>query len=158
MLFVTSHGYEDSSLAVEFEALGLNDIYAEDIRASLAAAAIRYRIIIISACYSGGFIEPLKSPDSIVITASARDRSSFGCGAEQDWTYFGEAYFAEALMHTTNFVTAFEEAAVAIKAREQRESKPASEPQIWVGENIAHHLRNWRPPAATAAPQFNESR
>ena len=158
VLFVTSHGYEDSSLAVEFEALGLNDIYAEDIRASLAAAAIRYRIIIISACYSGGFIEPLKSPDSIVITASARDRSSFGCGAEQDWTYFGEAYFAEAMMHTTSFVTAFEEAAVAIKAREQRESKPASEPQIWVGENIAHHLRNWRPPAATAAPQFNESR
>ena len=156
VLFVTSHGYEDSSLAVDFEDLGLNDIYAADIRASFDAAGIRYRVIIISACYSGGFIDQLQSPDSIVITASARDRASFGCGAEEDWTYFGQAYFAQALMRTTNFVTAFEAAAVTIAAREERESKPASQPQIWVGENIARHLRGWRPPATLA--QFNESR
>ena len=156
VLFVTSHGYENSSLAVDFEDLGLNDIYAEDIRASFDAAGIRYRVIIISACYSGGFIDQLKSPNSIVITASARDRSSFGCGAEQDWTYFGQAYFAQALMHTTNFVTAFEEAAATIKTREERESKLPSQPQIWVGENIAHHLRHWQPPAAYS--QLKESR
>ena len=145
VLFLTSHGYEDSSLAVEFGPLGLNDIYAEDIRASFDQAGIRYRVIIISACYSGGFIDGLKSPDSIVITASARDRSSFGCGAENDWTYFGQAYFAQAMMHTTSFVTAFEQAAATIQARERRESKEASMPQIWVGEHIARHLRDWQP-------------
>lgn len=157
VLFLTSHGYEDSSLAVEFGALGLNDIYAEDIRASFDQAGIRYRVIIISACYSGGFVDQLKSPDSIVITASARDRSSFGCSAERDWTYFGEAYFAEALKHTTSFVTAFDEAAAAIAAREKREHKDPSEPQIWVGDNIARHLRDWQPPPAPA-PQPSESR
>jgi hypothetical protein len=157
VLFLTSHGFEDSSLAVEFGALGLNDIYAEDIRSSFDQAGIRYRVIIISACYSGGFIDGLKSPDSIVITASARDRSSFGCGAERDWTYFGQAYFAEAMMHTTSFVQAFDEAAAAIRARERRELKEPSEPQIWVGENIARHLRDWQPPLATA-PQLKESR
>jgi len=157
VLFLTSHGYEDSSLAVEFGPLGLNDIYPEDIRASFDQAGIRYRVIIISACYSGGFIDGLKSPDSIVITASARDRASFGCGAERDWTYFGQAYFAEAMNHTTSFVTAFEQAAIAIAARERDERKEASEPQIWVGENIARHLRNWQPPTA-AAPQPSESR
>ena len=78
VLFLTSHGYEDSSLAVEFGPLGLNDIYAEDIRSSFDQAGIRYRVIIISACYSGGFIDGLKSPDSIVITASARDRATSG--------------------------------------------------------------------------------
>ncbi len=150
VLFVTSHGYENSGLAVEFGALGLNDIYAEDIRASFDQAGIRYRVIIISACYSGSFIDALQSPDSIVITASARDRSSFGCSAERDWTYFGQAYFAEAMMHTTSFVTAFEQAAAAIAARERRENKEASQPQIWVGENIARHLRNWQPPTAAA--------
>jgi hypothetical protein len=150
VLFVTSHGYENSGLAVEFGALGLNDIYAEDIRASFDQAGIRYRVIIISACYSGGFVDALQSPDSIVITASARDRSSFGCSAERDWTYFGQAYFAEAMMHTTSFVTAFEQAAATIAARERREHKEASQPQIWVGENIARHLRDWQPPAAAA--------
>ncbi len=156
VLFLTSHGNEDSSLAVEFDALGLNDIYAEDIRSSFDQAGIRYRVIIISACYSGGFIDGLKSPDSIVITASARDRSSFGCGAERDWTYFGEAYFGQAMMHTTSFVKAFAEAAAAIQVRERHEMKEASEPQIWVGENIARHLRDWQPPASV--PQLKESR
>jgi Peptidase C13 family len=156
VLFVTSHGYEDASLAVDFENLGLNDIHAQDIRSSFDAAGIRYRVIIISACYSGGFIDALQSPDSIVITASARDRSSFGCGAEEDWTYFGQAYFAQALQHTTNFIAAFEEAAATIKTREARELKPHSQPQIWVGENIARHLRDWQPPAARA--QLKESR
>lgn len=157
VLFLTSHGYEDSSLAVEFGPLGLNDIYAEDIRSSFDQAGIRYRVIIISACYSGGFIEGLKSPDSIVITASARDRASFGCSAERDWTYFGEAYFNDALNHTTDFVAAFDEAAAAIATRERREMKEASSPQIWVGDNIARHLRTWQPPPA-AAPQLRESR
>ncbi|MBK8961361.1 MAG: hypothetical protein IPM80_23760 [Proteobacteria bacterium] len=157
VLFLTSHGYEDSSLAVEFGPLGLNDLYAEDIRASFDQAGIRYRVIIISACYSGGFIEGLKSPDSIVITASARDRSSFGCGAERDWTYFGQAYFADALMHTTNFVTAFEQAAAAIAAREKRELKEPSRPQMWVGDNIARHLQDWQPSVAPP-PQPSESR
>ncbi len=157
VLFVTSHGYEDSSLAVDFGPLGLNAIDANDIRASFDQAGIRYRVVIISACYSGGFIDGLKSPDSIVITASARDRSSFGCAEERDWTYFGQAFFAEAMMHTTSFVSAFDEAAAAIKARERREMKKASEPQIWVGEHIARHLRDWQPPTA-AASQLSESR
>lgn len=157
VLFLTSHGYEDSSLAVEFGALGLNNIYAEDIRASLDAAGIRYRVIIVSACYSGGFIDGLKSADSIVITAAARDRSSFGCSSERDWTYFGEAYFAEALLHTTDFVAAFKEAATTIERRERRELKEASNPQISVGENIGRHLRDWRP-ATSAAAQPKESR
>ena len=157
VLFLTSHGYEDSSLAVEFGPLGLNDIYAEDIRSSFDQAGIRYRVIIISACYSGGFIEGLKSPDSIVITASARDRASFGCSAERDWTYFGQAYFADALARTTDFVAAFDEAAAAIAAREKREMKEPSKPQIWVGDNIARHLRDWQPSVAWA-PQLRESR
>ena len=150
VLFVTSHGYEDSSLAVDFETLGLNDIHAEDIRASFDAAGIRYRIIIISACYSGGFIDRLKSPDNIVITASARDRASFGCGAQEDWTYFGQAYFADALRQTTNFVTAFDAAARAIKTREAREGKEPSQPQIWIGERIAAHLHYARPATSAA--------
>ena len=157
VLFVTSHGYQGSSLAVEFGPLGLNDMDADDIRASFAQAGIRYRVIIVSACFSGGFIDGLTSPDSIVITASARDRSSFGCAEEREWTYFGQAFFAEAMMHTTSFVTAFDEAAAAIRARERRELKKPSEPQIWVGENIARHLRDWQPPSA-APSQLSESR
>ncbi|MBX9609852.1 MAG: C13 family peptidase [Gammaproteobacteria bacterium] len=145
VLFITSHGYEDASVAVEFGALAPNDLYPEDIREGLARAGIRYSVVIVSACYSGGFVDALASPDTIVMSASARDRSSFGCDAERDWTYFGEAYFAEAMQETTDFVAAFELAAARIAAREAAEGKPASRPQIRVGENLARHLAGWQP-------------
>ena len=148
-LFVTSHGNEDGSVAVEFADLGLSDIYASDIRGALDAARIRWRVVVVSACYSGGFIDELKTPDTLVITAAARDRASFGCGHENDWTYFGRAYFEQALVDTRDFVEAFEVARTIIAKRERDEGKEPSKPQIWAGEAIAQHLRTWQPLAET---------
>ena len=145
VLFVTSHGNEDASVAVEFDPLAPNDIYAGDIRSALDAAGIQWRIIVVSACFSGGFIDELQSPSTLVITAAAQDRSSFGCSHENEWTYFGRAYFADALIETRNFIDAFERARAAVTEREDDEGKDPSEPQIWVGERIAEHLRVSRP-------------
>ena len=156
MLFVTSHGYEDASIAVEFDALGLNDIYADQIRDMLDQAGIRWRIVIVSACYSGSFIETLRSPDTLIMTAAAPDRSSFGCSHENTWTYFGRALFAEALAETRDLIAAFELARTRIAAREKSEGKKASRPQIEVGANIAEQLRRWQPPAVSN--QLEESR
>ncbi|MEE2982354.1 MAG: C13 family peptidase [Pseudomonadota bacterium] len=144
-LFVTSHGNEDGSVAVGFGDLGLNDIYASDIRGALDAAGIRWRVVVVSACYSGAFIDELKTSDTLVITAAARDRASFGCSHENDWTYFGRAYFEQALVETRDFVEAFEVARTIISKRERDEGKEASKPQIWTGEAIAKHLQAWQP-------------
>ncbi len=144
-LFVTSHGNEDTSVAVDFEDLGLNDIYAGDIRAALDTAGIRWRVVVVSACYSGGFIDELKTSDTLVITAAARDRASFGCSHENNWTYFGRAYFEQALLQTRDFVEAFEVARAIISKRERDEGKQASKPQIWAGDAIAQHLKDWQP-------------
>ena len=144
-LFVTSHGNEDGSVAVGFGDLGLNDIYASDIRGALDAAGIRWRVVVVSACYSGAFIDELKTSDTLVITAAARDRASFGCSHENDWTYFGQAYFEQALVETRDFVEAFEVARTIISKRERDEGKEASKPQIWTGDAIAKHLQAWQP-------------
>src|SRR5947208_7961314 len=45
----------------------------------LNATHVRYRAVIISACYSGVFIPPLANPNSLVITAADADHASFGC-------------------------------------------------------------------------------
>ena len=145
VLFVTSHGHEDGSIAVEFDPFSPNDIYASDIRSALDAAGIHWRIIVVSACYSGSFIDELQSPSTLVITAAALDRSSFGCSHENEWTYFGRAYFAEALVETRKFIDAFERARAAVTQREDDEGRDSSDPQIWVGEQIAEHLRISRP-------------
>ena len=59
-LYLTSHGSEDHRFALEFWPLRLRDLDPPTLRQMLDAAGIRWRIIVVSACYSGGFIEPLK--------------------------------------------------------------------------------------------------
>jgi hypothetical protein len=86
-------------------------------------------------------VEPLKDDNTVVITASAADRNSFGCSNEAEWTYFGKAYFDEALRGTYSFTQAFEQAKPVIAARERRDGYDPSNPQMVVGDAIAARLR-----------------
>ncbi len=142
-VFLTSHGSQGGTLAAEFEAIGPNDLAAHEIRRALDDARILWRVVVISACYSGSFIERLRSPNTLVITAAAADRASFGCRHENEWTYFGQAFFAEALLQTRDLVAAFVLAKAVIEAREGDEDKVASLPQMALGEHIAAHLQRW---------------
>ena len=108
----------------------------------LQDAGVKWRVIVVSACYSGGFIEPLRDDNTIVITASSAERSSFGCEAGRDFTYFGEAYFRDALARTKSFTRAFELARSIISEREAKEKLEPSLPQMWVGRAIAERLKN----------------
>ena len=67
----------------------------------LEASGARYRIVIILACYSGVFSPVLASPSTLVITGAAADRSSFGCEDGATWTYFGDAFYNQALRRNT---------------------------------------------------------
>ena len=72
-----------------------NDLRAAELRSILDAAGIGWRVIVISACYSGSFVDELRSDRTLVITASRADRNSFGCSNEADMTYFGRALIDE---------------------------------------------------------------
>ena len=142
-LYLTSHGSRDHRLAVEFGPLQLDDLTPAALKDMLDAAGIKWRVIVISACYSGGFIDTLRSDDTLVITAAARDRTSFGCSDEETFTYFGKAYFDEALRHTDSFIDAFYLARKSVTAKEKAEGFQPSDPQISVGRNIETKLRNF---------------
>ena len=130
---ISSHGTEDGALAVENAELPLDDLTTEDLADALRESGIKWRVIIISACYAGAFLEPLRNPQSIIITAAAADRSSFGCSDDSDLTYFGEAFYRDALPTARSLREAFEQAAAAIAARERRERFNASNPQAYFG-------------------------
>jgi Peptidase C13 family len=138
-LFLTSHGSPDH-LAIRYDRFELDGLSAETLRHLLDEARIKWRVIAISACYSGSFIEKLKSPNTLIMTASRHDRTSFGCGNENDFTYFGEAYFSQALQKTSSFIDAFDLAKSAIAERESKEKLTPSEPQIFIGEAIRPKL------------------
>lgn len=139
-LLLTSHGSKDHKLSIDFEPLGMNDIEPVEIKDILDKSGIKWRVIVISACYSGGFIEPLMDENTLIMTASDKDRNSFGCGHDGDFTYFGEALFGKHLKFERHFSTAFYGARKDIEAREAEESLEVSMPQIRIGRNIEKQL------------------
>jgi hypothetical protein len=139
-LFLTSHGSHDHRFSLSFWPLGLYDLTPSDLRALLDDAGIQNRVIVISACYSGGFVDALKDPHTLVITAAAGDRTSFGCSNEADFTWFGRAYFDEALRKTRSFTEAFALAAPVVAERERHEGFDPSNPQMVEGREIAAPL------------------
>ena len=139
-LYFTSHGSKDHRISMSYWPLRLNDIKADKLREILAGSRIGWKTVVISSCYSGGFIDTLKDEDSLIMTAAAANKTSFGCSNENAWTYFGEAYFKEALSHTPSLEAAFREAEQSIARREAKEKLTPSQPQIWIGGKMAGFL------------------
>jgi hypothetical protein len=135
-LMLTSHGSDEPSLSISNGSWPLEQLDGKTLRAALDDAGIRWRVIVISACHSGAFIEPLSDPGTIVLTASAKDRTSFGCGDENDVTYFGAALMRDALPQAESLASAFDHAKQLVAEREQQQKLPESKPQAYYGSAI----------------------
>lgn len=131
-LALSSHGDQDV-LELSDPPVELDNLDAKWLRQALDTSGIRWRVIVVSACYSGSFIDELQSPTTVVITASRADRASFGCTNDADLTYFGRAFFAESLRENNSFSSAFRDAQQRINERESKMGFEPSEPQMVVG-------------------------
>jgi hypothetical protein len=131
---LTSHGSPEGLAIV---AGNVNEtLTPPDLRSMLDASGAKYRVVIISACYSGVFVPALADPRTLVITAAAADRSSFGCEDRAKWTYFGDAFFNRALRMVPDLDAAFEVARRLVTAREQKEGFEPSNPQMAGGADV----------------------
>ena len=144
LLYVTSHGGEDHTLLVDMDPLPLDQIGAPDLAGILARHPFKWKVVVVNACYSGGFVPPLRGPGTLVLTAARTDRSSFGCGSDSDITYFGKAWLVDALNRTPDFIAAFKQAGGEISQWERQDKLTASEPQIDIGSGITDQLALWR--------------
>ena len=144
LLYFTTHGSEDHTLLVDMDPLPLDQIGAGDLPGILAEHPFKYKVAVVNACYSGGFIPPLKNADTMIITAARADRSSFGCGEQSELTWFGHAFLVDALNKTDDFRQAFKLARTQVAAWEKRDNYEPSEPQISEGDGIAAQLAKWR--------------
>lgn len=140
LLFLTSHGTEEGKLAVRQPGWPLRDLTPAALDAALRAAGIKWRIIIISACYSGSFIAELENEFSLIVTAARADRKSFGCRPSRELTYFGEALFRDALPYSNTLQEALARAALLVATRERAERFTPSEPQISLGAQMRGKL------------------
>ncbi|MFO2464564.1 caspase family protein [Pseudomonas sp. 15FMM2] len=135
-IYMTSHGTHEHELVLEQPRMELADLPADELASVMAPLKDRDKIIVISACYSGGFIPALKDERTLIMTASRADRVSFGCSEEADFTYFGDALFAQAFNQTDNLQQAFKLAQRHVTEREMADNFEASEPQIWAPKGV----------------------
>lgn len=139
-LVLSSHGAREAMIEVSntgMEPVGLSPAGVEILT---RAAGIRNRVIVVSACFSGAFVDPLADEDTIVLTAASKSRASFGCSDERHLTYFGEAFFQDALPGAKSLREAFEATRGTIRKREREERMKASQPQAHFGAVIESRM------------------
>ena len=143
VVYLTSHGGRDFKLAASHWPLDVEPLTPQLLRAALDKVGIRNRVIGVSACYSGGWVAPLASDNTLVMTAADATHTSYGCGSLSDLTYFGRAMFDEQLRKTRSFEQAFANAVPIIKQREIDAGKDDgfSNPQISAGSGIRGVLK-----------------
>ena len=152
-IYLTSHGTAEHELVLDQPRMELADLPADELAAVLAPLKHRDKVIVISSCYSGGFIPALKDERTLIMTASRADRVSFGCSEEANFTYFGDALFAQALNQTDDLEQAFKLAKATVAERELADGFEASEPQIWAPKTVLSHWQLLRKQQARKALQ-----
>ncbi len=142
-LYITSHGSKDKKISLSHKGLELGDIDSKWLGEILKNSGIKHKVIVLSACYSGGFIDDLKDDASIIITSASADRTSFGCADDNQFTYFGRAYFKESLTPKTDFVSAFYKAKDLVDKWEKAEKEKPSNPQIYSAPEVETYVKAW---------------
>ncbi len=140
VLMLTSHGNDEDGVAITNGKMPEDALSPEDLAKILHESHIRWRVIVVSACYSGIFIPVLKNDSTLIMTAADARHSSFGCDDTRDLTYFGEALLKDALPHACSLTQAYEDTARIIRRREADEGDIHSNPMLFVGPRMQARL------------------
>jgi hypothetical protein len=95
-------------------------------------------VAIVSGCYSGIFIGRVtEAPNRIILTAARDDRTSFGCGAEEHFTYFDDCLF-QSWPKSATFADLYHRTDRCVRAKENQLGVVHSEPQASFGDQVAN--------------------
>jgi hypothetical protein len=149
LLLMTSHG-EPTGFGLRLPDGAISELTPQDVAATLNNEGIKNRVVIISACFAGTFVPPLANDNTIVVTASDAQNTSFGCAPERDWTYFGDAFFRQSVRPGRDFQHTFENARKLIQGWELMDRAPPSNPQAHFGPALVAKLEPFfaSPPSA----------
>jgi len=139
VLYTTGHGTPFGLYYYDGDN-GYGAISPVRLKAMLDGLGIANRLLILSACYSGVFVPVMQSATSAILTAASADRTSFGCRAENDWTFFGDAMINHALRKAQPLAAAFAEASNMVGGWETQSHVLPSQPQLSIGTGTARWL------------------
>lgn len=142
MLFLTSTTAANGKLAALQPPLTLVELGPAGLKQLLEDAGIKWRIIVVSACDSGRFVEALQDENTLVITDTSANGAAFGCGNRAPAGLFADAFFGDGLGKSNSFETAFATAKAKLAEREQSARYvPAAAPQFVMGPAMADKIK-----------------
>jgi len=153
VLYSTSHGIP-AGITYHDGDEGYGVLTPARLAALLGELGIRNRLLILSACYSGVFVPVLWSDTTALFTAASAGRTSFGCAADNDWTFFGDAMINRALRKPQPLAAASTEALRLVGEWEGARRYEPSYPQVSIGSRVDGWLRplEARMPKTATAP------
>ncbi len=142
-LHLTSHGSPNHYLVLQHPREKLNWLGTKELAMILRRSGIRHRFIVISGCFSGGFIRELANENTVVVTASASTVSSYGCGDKSEITDFSRVFYTKALGKSRPLIEAAQLAVQYVHEEEKRQSRDHSYPQTHIGANMNEYMRQF---------------
>lgn len=138
IVFLTTHGNKGILAQKPSGARRAHAVSADQIKAFLKPLENDHHLVIIQACYSGSLINSLKHPNRALITAAAKDRTSFGCQPDAQNTWFTKALNSEIKKGGSWASIAKRTQATVLKYETKKRIRPnrRSNPQIYVGKNM----------------------
>ena len=100
----------------------------------------RPTILILSACFAGSFVDALKAPNRLIMTAASRERSSFGCGAGETYPWY-DACILQSLPKAIHFLDVAASTRDCVRQKEtEAQVSPPSDPQVFIGAEMQMRL------------------
>ena len=136
MVLLSSHG-ADGFLSVQAGKQPLGIASVADVGRWLEPLGDRPTLLIISACHSGSFIDPLRRPNRIILAAAAKDRSSFGCQPKSDNTFFIKELLRQPALLDLSTREMMRQATLGVTGLEVKmKLSPPSSPQYFYGAGV----------------------
>jgi hypothetical protein len=147
LLYFTSHGTPEGII--------IGDRIVDP--APIAAKVNEYcgdrpTVVIVSACFSGIFLPLLEGTNRMVFSAARPDRTSFGCGEQDNYTFFDTCFLSK-IDDASSFPDLAERVDGCIEDREAAMNKAAvakgappalpSQPQFWSDPKLVYAMR-WK--------------
>ena len=143
-LFISGDASRDGELYLEQPGIALENISAAKLGALLAELPIQNKIVMVSSCFAGGFIQPLKDNGTMTIVASGKNKKIFNCGGVAEQSKFTHTYFKDYFSQSADFYQAFEGTRDSIAALEQQLGYAPSAPLIFRPRAMVDVMEQWR--------------
>jgi Peptidase C13 family len=150
VLLFSTHGHVNI-LSNNFNNQYALSLHSNWVNHSMAGLRGKPTLVLISACYSGSFVEPLAGPSRVILTASAKDRNSFGCQFQSTNTYFIDELFNQPSILDKSVTQLMEQAKAGVAKREiAQKLSPPSLPQMFTGVGVRawanQPIKDWLKP------------